>query len=185
MARVQWGTVSIAEIPQYTDDEAQAIWYDNQELEKIASHMWDTVNNKNEHEEEELCTRGLEDMTIKGTMERLVAKYSLDLAVLEEQKNQRDKGIRDEEALARASRAESELHVHKAVEYGKRDQESAFKYHYIKPVQEPSTTKPSSADTGRQPWFRRRSCKGRECTGTRHPRVELGRSVRRIFGMKR
>jgi hypothetical protein len=182
MARVQWGTVDIAEIPPYTDDEAQEIWYNGDELDRIASVLWDTVNSKNikHKEEEEHCTRGLEDMTVTGTMQRLIAKYSMDAAVLEEQRNQREKGIRDEEALARASRAESERHAHKAVEFGKKDQESASEY--LKPIQEPSTTKPTSVDQKR-PWFRRGSCKARECK--RHPRVRLGLSVRRMFGMKR
>lgn len=186
MSPVRWGTVDVAEIPQYTDEEAEATWWGAEELETIGSTMWDTVSkfnqeetSKNPHAEDEYCIRGLEDMTVRGSIARLVAKYSMDLAVLEEQKIQKEKGIRDEEALARASRVESERYVNKAIEFGKKDQESANIY--LNRAQEPSTAKPPPAE--KQPWFRRESWKRRE--SKKHPGVRIGLSVRRIFGMKR
>lgn len=192
MPPVQWGTVDIVEFPPYTDEEAQAVWYEPEELEKIISNVWETVNKLNHEpegrqdshnlEDDENCIRGLEEMTVKGSLGRLVAKYSMDLAVLEEQKSQTEKGVKDEEALARASRAESQRHVNKAVEYGKQDQEMADKY--LNRGQEPLTTKPMLPEK-RQPWFRRRGTWKGKPEYKRRPRASVGLSLRRILGMKR
>jgi hypothetical protein len=133
MSPVHWGTVDIVEIPPYTEEEAKDVWYDGQEMQHISSTLWKTVDQLNREraplneskDDDDHCTRGLEEMTTRGTLARLMAKYSIDQAVFEEQKKQKERGTKDARALANASIAESKRYVHKALEYGVRDQESA------------------------------------------------------------
>ena len=185
MAPVQWGNVDIVEIPPYTYEEAKAVWYDEDELEKICSTVWETVGKistdqvppikHHQHDEDEPCVRGLEEFSVRGSLERLVAKCRMDVAVLEEQHAQRAKGISDAEAIARVSRLESQRHVDKAVAYAKMDQESADKY--LNRTPKTSTTKPPLVE--KHAWFRRGSLQGKTVVG------RLGVSLRNILRIKR
>ena len=198
MSPVSWGNVAVYEIPQYTEEEAKEVWYDEEELENISSIMWRTVQQLNDDEVAreknqaflegtidgaDQCTRGLEDMTVKGSLAKLVAKYGMDLAVLEEQKNQREKGVRDEEALAQASRAESRRHISKAIALGKKDEESAAMYLNRRPQPE-STTSAGETGTKKRAWFRRRKSQQNGDLRDISPGV-IGGSMRRLLGMKK
>lgn len=186
MSPVTWGTVQVAEIPPYSDEEAKEVWYDDKELQDIASIMWKTVEllnldkppPANNEEPIDRCTRGLEEMTLRGSLARIVAKYSMDRAVLEEQKNQRAKGIHDAEALANASKAESEVQVHKARAFALRDQEYADRY--LNRSRESANNE--SPTPKRRVWFKRAPRRERDCLI--RPRLGSGVKLRRLLGMK-
>ena len=184
MSPVHWGTVDIVEIPPYTEEEAKYVWYDGQEMQHISSTLWKTVDQLNREraplngskDDDDHCTRGLEEMTTRGTLARLMAKYSIDQAVFEEQKKQKERGTKDARALANASIAESNRYVHKALEYGFRDQESADEY-----LNRPSASTETTSSPQKNPWFKRMRRRGRECRS--RPGMATGMSLRRLLGM--
>lgn len=183
MSPVTWGAVEVAEFPQYTDEEAKAVWYDVDELDDIASLMWQTVNleqvntDKSAKKDDETCTRGLEDMTVQGSLARLIAKYSMDVAVMEGQKKQKETGIYDEEALAEAAAKESRQYVEKAIAHGLKDQE--FAERYLGRAQASSGHTNDSKATSGHHWFPGVHAGGGESKKT--PRRGLGLLLRRIF----
>lgn len=197
MSSVRWGSFDVVEIPQYTKEEEQAVWYDEDELDGISNDAVRTVtwicrepNRKNWDDCEDTTPRGLEEMTAHGIRARINAKLAIDAAVMAEQKRQKELGIRDEEAIARVAKAISEPHAEKAVALGLKDQEYASKFHHRPRVlllkrqssqrrliqQQPQQLQEQSS-------FRQRLSKKEETS--KHPRFRLGFALRRIIGLKR
>jgi len=161
MPPVHWGTLEIVEIPPYTEEEAKKVWYDDDELEKISCDVFDSVRvmtvqqSHDNVKDSDDCSRGLEGMTAQGSLARIVAKLSMDSVVLEEQRRQRERGIKDDEALARAAQTESEKHVHRAATLGLQDQKSADEILNRK-RELPKVDLEQNVTIVKQPWFRRR-----------------------------
>ena len=43
MSSVHWGNVEVLEIPQYTEEDEKAVWYDDYELDEISNDAVRTV----------------------------------------------------------------------------------------------------------------------------------------------
>jgi hypothetical protein len=187
---IHWGTEDILEFPDYSDEEARNIWYDDFELAVIgndavrlamspevkSSRTRKRANTYDNHS----SMRGLEIMTVQGTLERLRAKVGI-AAVLDEQERQRATGIQDEDAIALVSHAESLADVHRALALGIADQESADEI--LERIREPASTALSRSSKER-PWFRRKSDPTPRNV-TNQSRVAVTRTMKRLFGRSR
>jgi hypothetical protein len=59
----------ILHVNDYTDDEYEACWFGPEELDRIMSDIWDTIDlmeNKQRIDDKQFCQRGLEKMTVQG-----------------------------------------------------------------------------------------------------------------------
>lgn len=187
---IHWGTDDIHEFPDYSDEEAHNIWYDDFELAVIGNDAVQLAMspdiktsrtrkraNKNDINS---SMRGLEIMTVQGTLERLKAKVGI-AAVLEEQERQRATGIRDEDAIALISRAMTLADTHRALALGIADQESADEI--LERVREPASSALSRSNKD-GPWFRRKSDPTPRNV-TNQSRVAIRLTMKRLFGRSR
>lgn len=194
MSSVHWGPVEVLEVPQYTNEEEKAVWYDDNELEAISNDAVRTVTwisrdpeRKFWDECDQTTPRGLEEMTAHGIRSRINAKLAIDAAVMQEQKRQKEQGIRDDEAIARAAKTISEPHVEKAVALGLKDQACAESIHHRHRASLISIPKRQSSHRHlmpqRQSSFRQVVARKEE--NSKRPRFKFGFNLRRIIGLKR
>lgn len=196
MTPVHWGTVEILEIPPYSDEEARAVWFDEDELASISADAFQTVKDlvpddswkstqegEKRAEEDERCIRGLEEMTVKGSYARIIAKLRMDSAVLEEQKRQRQRGIWNENYVAKASQLQSRQHVRRALALAKEDQDKADEILERRRREESSASNETNADQSDGPWFRRRRSATTSPDHKKSPTRRVGRAMKRMFGL--
>jgi hypothetical protein len=189
---IRWGSVDVTEFDAWTDEDAENIWFDDYELtlittaaSKAAANLNSNGSPRSNHtrydDENNHSIRGLEAMTAEACEGRLKAKLNIDAAVLGEQRRQRTVGVRDEDAIARASRAKSKRDIHRALELAIKDQESADRILDRLRESSPATTLSSSKNEG---WLiGRRSLGQRDSNG--RPPVKVGRAMKSLLGLRK
>ena len=184
---IHWGSVDIVEFEEYSDEDARKVWYDDSELGSIcyaafhlACHpdLLDASQSleRGSHVQDQESMRGLETMTVQGSISKLRSQASLGKAVLDEQLRQRSMGFCDENLLAIVSRSKSYRDVRRALELGREDQESADEI--LERVREPPTVVPSTNPTTPKEKSRLRGC-------AKHARMNVGRRMMRFFGRRK
>jgi hypothetical protein len=94
---------TVVHISEYSDEELDAAFYNDDELENIREESIETIEmivSKVQLPEDHLCARGLEYKTPAGTDFRRKNKFRALQAVLQEQKVQVELGILNPEAIA-------------------------------------------------------------------------------------
>lgn len=183
---VHWGTEDILEVPEFSLEEARDIWYNDFELAVIGNDAVQLAmtpspksskTRKQSKPVDNHSMRGLEIMTVEGTLERLKAKVGI-AAVLDEQERQRATGVRDEAAIALIACAQSLADVHRALALGLQDQERADEI--LERVRESPPGGQSPTTTKEGAWFRRKSASTAPVISKRPP-VGVSRTMKRLF----
>ena len=182
---IQWGSVDITEFDEYSDDEAKEVWYDDNELGAISYEALRLASQPNlttsqshmrgSHAEDHDSMRGLEEMTVRGSIGRLQGQASVRKAVFHEQLRQQSMGFCDPTLISIVSRAESFLDIRRALELGREDQESADEI--LQRVREPPNVAPSTKSSPKEK-SRIRGC-------AKHARMSVGRRMMRFFSRRK
>ena len=178
---IHWGNVDIIEFDEYSDEEAEMVWYSENELASIGRdafqlashpHLNSSQNRqRGSPEKDQHSMRGLEAMT-----GRFRSQTSLGKAVLDEQLRQQTMGFRDEGLIALVSRSDSSRHVRRALELGREDQESADEI--LERVREPRNVVPTTNNNTPKEQNRVRGI-------TKHARMNVGQRMMRFFGQRK
>jgi hypothetical protein len=183
---IHWGNVDIIEFDEYSDEEAKEVWYDDNELGSISCDAFHLASHpdllsssqshiRGSHAEDQDSMRGLEEMTVRGSIGRLQGQASVRKAVFHEQLRQQSMGFCDPTLISIVSRAESFLDIRRALELGREDQESADEI--LQRVREPPNVAPSTKSSPKEK-SRIRGC-------AKHARMSVGRRMMRFFGRRK
>lgn len=107
-------------LQHFTTQEIAAAWYSVEEFEAIKRRSFNEVDEMVDSEQftndsSTFTTRGLEGKTESGLAQKLNNRHRSIDAVLEEQEDQREKGIQDDEAISRVYRritAKCQIYAH-------------------------------------------------------------------------
>jgi hypothetical protein len=127
----------VERIDDFTPDEIAAVWYDNNDFERMKQEIKIMVNfmeigtqlpaNKE-------STRGLEHRTRVGAWTKFHNKKKAYCAVLDEQDNQWKNGMNDCDAIAQVYMEHSASCIEEALQIGQQDAVAAQKVHHFRTI---------------------------------------------------